>query len=40
MLVAVLKYWVKGEKVCVLDVPLLVEGGLWKWVGMIVVVYW
>jgi dephospho-CoA kinase len=40
MLAAVLKCWMKGEKVCVLDVPLLVEGGLWKWVGMIVVVYW
>jgi dephospho-CoA kinase len=40
MLIAVLKYWLKGEKACVLDVPLLVEGGLWKWVGIVVVVYW
>ena len=22
------------------DVPLLIEGGLWKWVGSVVVVYW
>ena len=22
------------------DVPLLIEGGLWKWMGKVVVVYW
>lgn len=32
--------WLKGKKICVLDVPLLVEAGLWKWVGKIVVVSW
>lgn len=32
--------WLRGEKVCVVDVPLLIEGGLWKWVGKVVVVYW
>jgi dephospho-CoA kinase len=36
----VMKYWVDSEKYCVLDVPLLIEGGLWKWVGMVVVVSW
>ncbi|KAH9945779.1 CoaE-domain-containing protein [Epithele typhae] len=35
----VLRCWVRGERVCVLDVPLLVEGGLWKWVAKVVVVY-
>lgn len=36
----VFKCWIKGDKYCVLDVPLLIEGGLWKWVGKVVVVYW
>jgi len=36
----VLKAWVRGEKVVVVDVPLLIEGGLWKWMGRIIVVYW
>ncbi|KAH9900964.1 CoaE-domain-containing protein [Cubamyces lactineus] len=35
----VLRCWWRGERVCVLDVPLLIEGGLWKWVGKVVVVY-
>jgi len=35
----VLKYWIRGYKYCVVDVPLLIEGGLWKWVGSVVVVY-
>ncbi|KLO18590.1 CoaE-domain-containing protein [Schizopora paradoxa] len=30
--------WLRGERICVLDVPLLIEAGLWKWVGRIVVV--
>ena len=37
---AVVRCWWRGERACVLDVPLLVEGGLWKWVGKVVVVYW
>ncbi|THH01649.1 hypothetical protein EW026_g1084 [Hermanssonia centrifuga] len=37
---AVIRNWLKGHKLCILDVPLLVEGGLWKWVGKVVVVYW
>ncbi|KAF5347981.1 hypothetical protein D9756_010177 [Leucocoprinus leucothites] len=36
----VVKCWVKGKKWCVLDVPLLIEGPLWKLVGLVVVVYW
>ncbi|EPQ57838.1 CoaE-domain-containing protein [Gloeophyllum trabeum ATCC 11539] len=36
---AVVKYWLKGEKMCVVDVPLLIESGIHKWVGKVVVVY-
>jgi len=39
MLWQVLGYWIRGYKYCVVDVPLLIEGGLWKWVGLVVVVY-
>ncbi|KAG6866358.1 hypothetical protein C0991_005279 [Blastosporella zonata] len=35
----VVQYWVGGKKYCVLDVPLLIEGGVWQWVGQVVVVY-
>ncbi|KAF9006756.1 CoaE-domain-containing protein [Cyathus striatus] len=35
----VVRHWIRGERICVLDVPLLIEGGLWKWVGKVVVVY-
>lgn len=37
---AVVSYWIRGERLCIMDTPLLIEGGLWKWVGKIVVVYW
>jgi dephospho-CoA kinase len=36
----VLLHWLKGEKMCIVDVPLLIEGGLWKLMGKVVVVYW
>ncbi|EJF66191.1 CoaE-domain-containing protein [Dichomitus squalens] len=36
---SVLRHWWRGERLCVLDVPLLIEGGLWKWVGKVLVVY-
>lgn len=36
----VFRCWLRGEKLCVVDVPLLIEGGLWKWMGKVVVVYW
>jgi len=35
----VIKCWLKGEKMCVVDVPLLIETGSWKMVGKVVVVY-
>lgn len=31
---------VKGEKVVVVDTPLLVEAGLWKWCGLAVLAWW
>ncbi|GAA5917546.1 hypothetical protein JCM5296_005709 [Sporobolomyces johnsonii] len=34
-----LKAWLRGEKVCVVDAPLLIEAGLWKLCGAIIVVY-
>lgn len=39
MFLAVLKAWIRGEWCVVLDVPLLIEAGLWKWVGEVVVVF-
>jgi len=36
----ILRLWIRGERMCVVDVPLLIEGGLWKWMGRVVVVYW
>jgi len=35
----VLKCWFKGKRICVLDVPLLIEVGIANWVGKVVVVY-
>lgn len=32
--------WLRGERICVVDVPLLIEAGLWQLVGKVVVVYW
>lgn len=40
MLWEILKSWVKGRRYCVIDVPLLIETGLHKWVGKVVVVAW
>ncbi|CBQ69315.1 conserved hypothetical protein [Sporisorium reilianum SRZ2] len=34
-----LAYWVRGEKVVVVDTPLLVEAGLWRFCGELVLVY-
>ena len=34
-----MRYWLKGQRVVVVDVPLLVETGLWQWCGWVVVVY-
>ncbi len=35
----VLRHWLTGSKVVVVDTPLLVEAGLWKWCGQAVVVW-
>ncbi|KAF8321380.1 dephospho-CoA kinase-domain-containing protein, partial [Cantharellus anzutake] len=35
----VARYWLTGHKVCVVDVPLLIEVGLWKYVSKVVLVY-
>lgn len=40
MLWQAISYWMRGEKICVMDVPLLIEAGLWKFMGKVVVVYW
>ncbi|GES96062.1 dephospho-CoA kinase [Rhizophagus clarus] len=32
-------YWITGEKIVVLDAPLLIESGLYKWMSTVVVVY-
>ncbi|KAJ7250308.1 CoaE-domain-containing protein [Mycena rebaudengoi] len=39
MLWGVVKQWLRGSKYCILDVPLLIEGPMWKLVGKVVVVY-
>ncbi|KZT70065.1 CoaE-domain-containing protein [Daedalea quercina L-15889] len=39
MLWGVLKCWWRGESLCVLDIPLLIESGLWRFVATVVVVY-
>lgn len=35
-----LGYWLSGHKICVVDAPLLIEAGLWKFCGCIIIVYW
>ncbi|KAJ7076460.1 CoaE-domain-containing protein [Mycena belliarum] len=39
LLWGVVGHWLRGSKYCVLDVPLLIEGPLWKCVAKVVVVY-
>ncbi len=39
MVWAVISNWMRGEKVVVVDVPLLIETKLWQWCGWVVVVY-
>ena len=36
----VLRAWLRGSKICVIDVPLLIETGVHNWVGFVVVVSW
>ena len=40
MLKEVVRCWWRGEAWVVLDVPLLIESGIYRWVGEVVVVYW
>ena len=40
MALSIVKFWLRGERVCVLDVPLLIETKIYQWVGRVVVVYW
>jgi dephospho-CoA kinase len=40
LLWSILTHWFYGEKICIVDVPLLIESGLWKWVGKVVLVSW
>ncbi|KAI0086347.1 CoaE-domain-containing protein [Irpex rosettiformis] len=39
MFLSVLTYWLKGYNICIVDNPLLIEGGMHKWMGKVVVVY-
>ncbi|KAI8926956.1 dephospho-CoA kinase-domain-containing protein [Entophlyctis helioformis] len=39
ILLAVLSHFLRGDRVCVLDTPLLFEAGLYRWVHSVVVVY-
>lgn len=36
---AIVRHWLRGEQICVVDVPLLIETGMWKQVGKVIVVY-
>lgn len=36
---SVVRCWIRGERVCIVDVPLLIETGMWKQVGKVIVVY-
>lgn len=40
MLWEVIRCWWRGERMCILDIPLLIESGLWRFVATVVVVYW
>ncbi|ORZ37728.1 CoaE-domain-containing protein, partial [Catenaria anguillulae PL171] len=39
ILARVIEYWLRGEAMVVVDAPLLVESGLYKWMSEVVVVY-
>jgi dephospho-CoA kinase len=40
MLMAVVRHWLKGERLCIMDVPLLIESKLYPYVAQTMVVYW
>ncbi|KAH9824126.1 dephospho-CoA kinase-domain-containing protein [Melampsora americana] len=39
MLFQLIKLWLTGHKFCVIDSPLLIETGMWKFCGKIILVY-
>lgn len=39
MVQRLIRFWISGHWCVVVDVPLLIEAGLWRWVGEVVVVY-
>ncbi|EGG11732.1 uncharacterized protein MELLADRAFT_33140, partial [Melampsora larici-populina 98AG31] len=39
MLFQICKLWLMGSKVCVIDSPLLIETGMWKFCGKVILVY-
>jgi dephospho-CoA kinase len=40
MVLRLIKLWLTGTQVCVIDSPLLIETGMWKFCGKVVIVYW
>ena len=40
LLTEIIKAWIGGYSYCVIDVPLLIETGLYRWVGKVVLVSW
>lgn len=36
----VLGHWLRGTRILVVDTPLAVEAGLWRFCGEMVLVYW
>lgn len=39
MVLRLVRHWLTGAKICVIDSPLLIETGMWKFCGKVVVVY-
>ncbi|EFP74504.1 hypothetical protein PGT21_030796 [Puccinia graminis f. sp. tritici] len=39
MVLRLIKLWLTGTQVCVIDSPLLIETGMWKFCGKVVIVY-
>lgn len=39
MMWLLIKFWLTGHRVVVVDSPLLVEAGMWAWTGQVVLVY-
>jgi len=39
MVFELVKFWLSGHKICVIDSPLLIETGMWKFCGKVILVY-